>query len=137
MSQYSTVPVHNITRDYNKAQGTSHPTDLAYQIPRDIGVRYVTVENSAIRPVGCAITSYASGPTPPILFTLAPGEIKHIGINSHGGPPQFLWPIDLQTKLPVGENVIFQSISNQYVLRDGINKWWVQAFSRPSLSAAK
>lgn len=137
MSQYSGMPVHNITRDWNKAQGMSHPTDGAYQIRRDVGLRYITVENSAPRPIGCAITTYSSGPTPPILFSLAPGEIKHLGINSQGGPPQFLWILDLTTKLPAGENVIIQSNSNQLVLRDGVNKWFVQFFSRPSYSAAK
>lgn len=131
------MPVHNITRDWAKAQGMSHPTDSAYQIRRDVGLRYVTVENSAVRPIGCAVTTYSSGETPPILFSLAPGEIKHLGINSHGGPPQFLWMLDLTTGLPVGENAIFQTNSNQMVLRDGLNKWYVHYFSRPSYAAAK
>lgn len=130
------MPVHNIVRDYNKAQGTTHPTDLSYQIIRDTGLRYVNVQNSSVRGIGCAVTTYSSGPTPPILFTLGPGEIKHLGINSQGGPPQFLWLLDLQTKLPVGENVILKSNSNDFVLRDGLNKWYVQTFIS-SYSAAK
>ncbi len=130
------MPVHNIVRDYNKAQGTTHPTDLSYQIIRDTGLRYVNVQNSSVRPIGCAITTYSSGPTPPILFSLGPGEIKHIGINSHGGPPQFIWILDLQTKLLVGEITMIRSNSNSLVLRDGLNKWYVHFFAS-SFSASK
>lgn len=137
MSAYSSQPNHNIVRDWNKAQGTTHPSDLAYQIPRDIGIRYITVQNSSVRPIGAAITTYSSGQVPPILFTLAPGEIKHLGINSHGDVIQFIWMIDLQTKLPVGEVTAIRSNAQDLVLRDGLNKWFVHFFARPSFSASK
>ena len=136
MSMYSAFPNHNITRDYDKAQGTTHPSDLAYQVIRDYNIRYITVENSSPRPIGFAITPYLSGPAPPILATLVGGEIKHMGINSHGGPPQYIWILDLQTKKPVGEPVAIRSNSNSLVLRDGVNKWWVNFFIRPSYAAS-
>ena len=60
----------NYVRDYNKAQGTVNPTDLSYQIIRDINLRYITVQNSSLNPAGISITPYISGPTPKILFTL-------------------------------------------------------------------
>jgi len=134
---YTAQPNFNIVRDFNKAQGTTHPTDLAYQIPRDIGLRYISVQNSSIRPISIAITPYISGPTPPILTTLYSSEIKHIGINTHGGPPQFIWLLDPQTGMIVGEPTIIRSNANDLVLRDGVNKWWVHFFAHPSYAAAK
>ena len=128
---------YNIVRDYDKAQGTTHPADLSYQIIRDYGLRYITIENSSVRPIGIAIKTYASGPTPPILFTLVGGEIKHLGINEHGGPMQYVWMLDIETKNPVGRPSPVNSNSNQLVLRDGINKWFIQYYYRPSYSAAK
>jgi len=134
---YTSMPNYNIVRDYSQAQGYTHPTDAHVQIPRDVGLRYVSIENSSMRPVSFAITPYISGPTPPILATLAGSEIRDIGINSHGGPPQFLWLLDPFSGKLVGEPVILQSNSNQFVLRDGVNKWWVHFFSRPVYAAAK
>jgi len=128
---------YNIVRDYDKAQGTTHPSDLSYQIIRDYGLRYVTIENSSVRPIGIAVNTYSSGPIPPIGFTLVGGEIKHLGVNDHGGPTQFIWILDLQTKKPVGQPSPMRSNSNQFVLRDGINKWFIHYFARPSYSAAK
>jgi len=133
---YSSQPRHNIIRDYDKTQGTTHPSDLAYQILRDYHVRYITIQNSSTRPIGVAITTYISGPTPEVLFSLSGGEIKHLGINSHGGPPQFIWILDLQTGLSVSSPTALKSDSNAFVLRDGINKWWVNFYSFPSYAAA-
>ena len=137
MSMYTAQPTHNIVRDYDQAQGTTHPTDLSYQIIRDYNLRYITVQNSATRPVGIAITPYLSGPTPPILFTLAAGEIKHLGINSQGASPQYIWLLSVQTLMPTGAPTTIRSTSNDLVVRDGLNKQWIQFFSRPSYSAAK
>lgn len=134
---YSSLPKHSRVVDYDKIQGTTHPTDLSYQILRDYSVRYITVQNSSTRSIGIAITPYLSGPIPPILHSMAAGEIKHLGINSHGGPPQYLWMLDLDTKEPVGATVILRRDANDFVLRDGTNKWWVQFFKRPSYAASK
>lgn len=137
MSMYSAQNNHNIVRNYDKAQGTTHPADLSYQTIRDYNIRYITVENSSSRPIGVAITPYLSGPTPPILFTLAGGEIKHLGINTHGGPPQYIWLLDVQTHQPSGNATHIRSNSNSLVIRDGLNKQFIQFFIRPSYSAAK
>jgi hypothetical protein len=134
---YSHQSDHNIVRDYDKSQGTTHPADLSYQIIRDYHVRYINVQNSATRPCGVAITNYLSGPTPPILFTLAAGEIKHLAINTHGGPPQYIWTLSVQTLEPVGSPTLIRSNANELVIRDGINKWWVQFFHQATYSAAK
>lgn len=125
------TPKYNIVRDYNKAQGVYHPSDLSTQILRDYHIRYMSVQNSSPRPIGIAITNYADGPIPPIRFSLAGGEIKHIGINSRGGPSQTVWIIDLQTEKPVGTPHTIRSNQNAIVLRDGINKWWVDSFYFP------
>ena len=136
MSMYSSFSTQNIVRDYNKVQGTTHPTDLSYQIIRDINLRYITVQNSSVRPIAFAITTYLNGPTPPILSTLTAGEIKHLGINTHGGPPQYIWLLGVQTTLPTGPPALIRSDANDLVVRDGLNMQWVQFFVRPSYSAA-
>lgn len=132
---YSAQPNHSLVRNWNQSQGVTHPTDLSYQIIRDYGLRYVSIQNSSTRPIGVAVMSYMSGPVPPILFTLAAGEIRPLGINSHGGPPQYLWLLDVQTQQPVGTPTILASDGQDFVLRDGVNKWWVQKFKRASYSA--
>lgn len=124
-----------IVRDYNKVQGCSNPTDLTTQIVRDINVRYVTVENSSPHSIGVAVMPYVSGPTPPIRFLLHGGEIKHLAINSQGDDPQAIWLIDPKTKRLAGDPTLFHRHVNSFVLRDGVNKWWVQFFSRPSYRA--
>ena len=133
---YTSQPNHSIIRNYNQAQGITHPTDLSYQIIRHYGLRYVSIQNSSTRPIGIAITSYISGPTPPILTSLAAGEIRPLGVNSHGGSPQYLWLLDVQTEQPVGAPEILATDGQDFVLRDGVGKWWVQKFKRASYSAA-
>lgn len=149
---------NNVTRDYNIAQGVSNPADLSTRPPRDINLRYVTVENSSPeKPVGIAITDahYRGVPDPnannvlftplgpvnfkppPIKFSLAPGEIRHLGINTIGSPMQFIHILDLSTKAYLGDPCPFRTDANQFVLREGINKWFVQGFHRPSYAAAK
>lgn len=129
----------SMARSYNKAQGVSNPADLSFQIMRDINMRYVTVENSSTSSaIGIAIAnSYEMQPMPPIKFALAPGEIRHIGINTIGEHMQWLHMIDLATKNHVGDPYAFRTDSNQFVLREGINKWFVQPFHRPSYSAGR
>lgn len=136
------VPVNRLppgmVRDYNVAQGVTHPSDLTNQIIRDYNIRYVTVENSSTsRVVGISIAnSYERDPVPPIKFSLAPGEIRHIGINSIGEQMQYIHIIDLKTKNHLGEPYPFRTDANQFVLREGINKWNVSAFRRPSYNAS-
>lgn len=132
---YSAQSVYNTVRNFNKLQGTTHPSDLHVQIRRDINNRYITVENSSIRPIGFAIVSYVSGPVPKILKTLLPGEIVHLGINSQGSYPQYVWILSPETSQPVSRPCLIRSTSNSLVLRDGVNKWWVDFFSRPVYSA--
>jgi hypothetical protein len=137
------VPVNrynpSIVRDYNIAQGVSNPSDLAPQIIRDINIRYITVENSSTEnAIGISIAnSYEMNPMPPIKFSLSPGEIRHIGINPPGEQLQWVHMIDLVTKNHVGDPYALRTDANQFVLRDGINKWWVQAFKRSSYTATK
>lgn len=135
---YSASPRHNIVRNWNHAQGYGDAPDGAYQIRRDINLRYITVENSGTRPIGFAITNYepSSGLTPPIRKILAPGETEHLGINSHGSFAQYLWIIDPQTRKVVGSVDCLRNNSNQFVLRDGLNKWYIHFYKMASYSAA-
>lgn len=131
------IPLNKVS-DYNVLQGVSHPSDLTNQIVRDINTRYITIENSSpTMDVGIAITtSYMTNHVPQISFKLAPGEIRHVGINSPGGPLQSVHMINLQTKYWLGDPYPLRTDANQFVLRHGINKWFVQSFVRPSYRAA-
>ena len=127
----------NNVLDYNKLQGTNNPTDLSIQILRDTNYRYVTLQNSSYRPIGIGITTYYTGTVPSIRFIVEPGLTRYLGINSQGEPAQYLWPLDPDTGRQVGSPNIFSAMSNDFVLRDGINGGWnVQNFTRPSYRAA-
>ena len=120
---------YNITRDWNMAQGFSNPADETVMIRRDLDLRKVSVENSSPdNEVCCAVTTYYQGPLPKAQFSLECGEIKYIGINTIGGPMQYLWYLDLQTGNPLGTPTPFRTDCNQFVLRQGLNRWFVQAF---------
>lgn len=128
---------YNIVRDWNKLQGVTSPTDLSYTIQRDLNTRHVTIENSSPRCIGVAIESfYMSCKDLPIRFVMRGGEIRDLGINPIGGPQQYLYFIDPQTKRQVGHPAALQWNSDSYVLRDGLNGWFVQYYSHPSYRAA-
>jgi len=127
----------NTVRDYSKLQGVHHPADLSNHILRDINVRYITIENSSNRSIGVAITPYRDGPNPKIMFFVVPGEVKHLAVNSRGGPDQFIRCLDPESGLPVSSAKALISNANQFVLRDGVNGWFVETFYRPSYCAAK
>ncbi len=127
----------NILQDYNIAQGTTHPSDLSIRPPRDINLRYITIENSGVIPVCISISiSGLLCPSPRINYCMKPGEIKHVAINPPGSPPQFLHIFDAITFKIVGDPYELRTDANQFVLRNGINKWFVQPFKRPSYRAA-
>lgn len=128
MEEFHPKPNYNIRRDYSKLQGVTHPADLTHQIPRDINSRYITVQNSSTRPIGFAITSYISGPYPSIDKILVGGEIAHLGINSHGNHSQYIWILDPSSGKPVSDPCLIRSNGRDLVLRDGLNKWFVQFF---------
>jgi len=127
----------NIVRNTNHVQGYTHVTDEHIQIKRDINVRPVSIENSGQRPIGIGITTYYEGVLPPILFILAPGEVFGISINSQGSAMQYISPLDPVTGQRVGSPAPFRTDSNQFVLRDGINNWFVQAFQRTAFRSTK
>lgn len=120
----------NIVRDYNKVQGTYNPADLNYQIIRDIGVRYITIENSSYRPIGVAITTYYGAPPPEVRFIINAGEIKHLAINPQGETAQYIQILNPKTGEPVGNPTILARNANQFVLRDGLDTWFVDKFRR-------
>lgn len=119
---------YNITRSWNEAQGFTNVADEITLIRRDINIRHVSIENSSPdNSVGIAITTYFEGPIPKIQFVLGCGQIKSVGINTIGGPMQFLWILDLKG-CPLGPPKDFRTDCNQFVLRQGLNKWFVQTF---------
>lgn len=120
----------NIVRDWNKLQGFTSPTDTHIQIKRDLNSRYVTLENSSQRPVGIAITTYYGDPLPKLQFILDGGEVKNIGINPIGSAMQFIHILDPVNGERIGSCTSFRTDCNQFVLRDGLNGWFVQCFQR-------
>ena len=126
----------NSVLDFNFLQGTNNPTDLSTQVLLDINYRYVTLQNSSYRPIGIGITTYFSGTVPSIRFVVHPEVIRYLGINSQGGPAQFIWPLDPQTGKQVGSPQILAANANDFILRDGLNGWTVQNFQRPSYRAS-
>lgn len=127
----------NIVRDWDKLQGYTHCTDEHIQIRRDINTRLVSIENSGQRPVGIGITNYYEGVLPPILFILAPGDVKSVGINSQGSNMQYISLLDPENGQRVGPPTSFRTDSNQFVLRDGLENWFVQAFQRTAFRPTK
>ena len=129
MDWYSPERAFNISRDWNQSQGFSNPADETVMMRRDLDIRKVSVENSSPdRGIGCAITTYYEGPLPKFQFRLEPGDVKYIGINTIGSPMQFLWYMDLQSGKPLGSPSPFRTDCNQFVLRQGLNRWFVHAF---------
>ena len=128
--------IANNVLDYNKLQGTNNPTDLSTQILRDTNYRYITLQNSSYRPIGIGITTYYTGTVPSIRFIVEPGLTRYLGINSQGEPAQYAWPLDPETGQQVGNPSILSATSNDFVLRDGLNGWKMQKFTRPSYRAA-
>lgn len=127
----------NITRDWEKAQGVSSAQDLTTRIIRDYNIRRISIQNSATRPFGVAITGYYDGPTPDISFYLAAGEIKFLGVNSLGSYPQFIWVFDYNTKQRTNVPTIIRNDASDFVIRDGLNNTWIQAFKTGGVSASK
>ena len=127
----------NIVRDTCELQGFTHVSDEHIQVRRDINSRPISVENSGQRPIGIGITTYYEGILPEILFILAPGEVKGISINSQGSNMQYISPLDPQNGQRVGPATAFRTDCNQFVLRDGLENWFVQCFQRTVFRSAK
>jgi hypothetical protein len=125
---WSTKNPYSIARDWNKLQGYTHPSDEHIHIRRDVDTRRVSVENSSRRPISIAVVPYPGGPIPPPLHTLQGGEIINVGVNPVDGPMQYLHILDPISHRPVGVATPFRTDSNSFVLRDGLQKWFVQAF---------
>jgi hypothetical protein len=119
---------YNIVRDWNKAQGMTHPSDEHIQIRRDLDIRRIAVENSSERSISIAIMPYYDGPVPNAQFTLKGGEIKNVGVNLFDGPMQYIHILDPITKKPVGHPYALRHDANSFVLRDGVNLWFIQSF---------
>lgn len=125
--------VNNNIRDRNLNQGVTHPTDLTIQPPRDISKRYVSIQNSGLVDVRYSITPYSSGPLPKVSYLLESGETHHLDVNSIGDNIQFLWVIDPVTKKSVSQPTALRTDAQDFVLRHGVNKWWVDFFKRSAV----
>jgi len=123
-------PSGNILVDFSLAQGVYNPNDLSNLPRRDLGIRYVTLENGSRTPVAFAVyeTPYEINPVP--YGVINGGEILHLGINPIGSNAQFLYLFDAKTHANVGFSPqILETITNSFVLRHGLNGWLVHKFS--------
>ena len=114
--------------DWNKTQGYEFAGD--FNPRRDINCRRVSIENSGDNPVLGAVVLYNIGPTPPVQFALGAKEVRYFGINPPDEEPQYLWLLDVQSKKPVSTPCILATNGQQFVIREGLNKWWVQKFHK-------
>lgn len=120
---------YNIVRDWEKLQGYTDISDEYIQTRRDLNSRCVSIQNSAYRPIAVAIaTYYDTPPIPNINFYLAPGQIRNVGINTPDGPLQYIHLLDPVTKKPVCWPSPLANDAQQFVIRDGLNSWYVQHF---------
>lgn len=135
-NQHSYYPHSNIVRDYNKNQGVTHPSDIIRTVPRDYSTRKISIENSSVNDVLVAIVAYVDGPVPENTIYLKGGEVRYFSINPQGTNPQYLWILNAENKLVMNYPALIKSTANSLVLREGVNKWNVQYFYYPSLTAA-
>ena len=130
-------PPRNTLVDWNKIQGYTHATDSHVQPRRDLNTRYITIENSSERPVSFAITTYCcEGPLPVKQYTLVGGQIISVGINPPGEAQQYIYIIDPVTGAKIGLQTALRTDCNSFVLRDGLQGWFVQFFKRAEYRAA-
>ena len=128
---------YNTVRNLNTNQGVIHISDLSQQILRDINTRSIGIQNSSIIPIGISITNYFEDKYPPkIMFTMGPRESKHLSINSQGSTDQFIHIFDINTNKYLGPPSIIDRYSNEFVLRQGLNKWFITPYRFPSYRAS-
>lgn len=122
----------NIIRNWNQVQGTTGVEDDLWKIRNDINVRHISIENSSPNhSIGIAIQTYyllGSTEVPKLQFILRPGEIRDLAVNPHGSELQYIYLLNPQTNKMVGSPSPIQSNAQQYVVRDGINKYWIDRF---------
>lgn len=98
---------------------------------RSLDVRYGRIENSGKSRVGVAINLYmrdapACRATKP-SFYLNPGEVIELGLNTVSAPAQTLWLFDEKGAL-VNTPHLMKNNVNTFVLRQGMNLWYVQDY---------
>ena len=129
----------NKVKDYPLLQAVKNPADLSIQIRRDLNTRYITIENSSLRnTVGVYLSvTDVMEERPEAMFWLAPGEIRHLGVNPMNTVDQFIHLINPETGRECGQPMVLRHNANQFVLRDALNSWYVAPFKRIDYRAAK
>lgn len=124
-------PKLNIVKDYNMLQGFSDVSENAYTIQRDINTRCISVENSSpMSKVGIAIVNVLTHDLPPVMKVIEPRDTLYLAINPPECTPQYLWILHPVTGKQLGTPIILETNSNQFVLREGLNNWFVQRYKR-------
>ena len=127
---------YSIVRDWNKAQGYSDVSDEVAYIRRDINIRHICIENSSERPFGIALATYKGHPLPEIQFILRGGQTRDVGVNTIEGPLQYIYIYDPLNNKLLGEPAALRSNAQSYVIRDGVNKVWINYFKTAGFNAA-
>lgn len=123
----------NLVKDYNLYQGVYHPSD-SHVARRSLNVRRVLIENTGSLEVSVRISSTMYGRK--TNFSLGPGEGKFIGINPIGEGPQYITIHHPLTGERVSNPTPLSRDSNQFVIREGMNNYFIHKFYSASLNAS-
>lgn len=124
--------VYNKVKNYELLQGVVHPTD--HGVRRDLSSKRISVENSGDRPISVRISADFYGDE--MNFTLRGGETKFVAINAVGDGAQYITLHHPITKERLSKPTVLSRESNQFVLRDGINNWFVHKFHMALFNAS-
>lgn len=128
--------VSNKIYNHFSLQGVSYQSQLKYQPRRVLGTKHISIENSSPTDLAhFAITNNhveedASALT---TITLGPGKSVQLSVNAPGETPQFIHILNKSSKyigesFCLGPSYAIRSDAQSFVLRHGLNSWFVQPF---------
>jgi hypothetical protein len=124
----------NSVRDYFSTNGVN-PNERVGP-PAHYDHRTVYIDNGSDVVVGVGINNSPFEPPEKALFCLSPEEGRYILVNSYGGSPQYLWPLDPSVPKGkcgvVGRPRILANNANSFVLKSGVEGVWILTFQYPS-----
>ena len=118
----------NMVLDSKKVQKYTNNTQESFLTPSHLVGRTVQLENGSGKSVRFTISTNHKMPGLDFYF-LAPGQSMRLILNHVDSPQQFLW---LPNQLPL----ILNHTSNQYVLRHGLEGWFIDYFHQPMYKPA-
>lgn len=116
-------------RNWNLLQGYGDVSDEIVYTRRDINSRKISIENSGYSEVLFTISPYYDkiGVN---YKKLKPHEVFYAAVNTVDDEPQYIFLISTKDKKVIGGPFQIRSDANQYVIRQGLNKWYIQPFQQ-------